>query len=116
MTKRKCIRISPEEKIEILRYLETNKELSDNRIAEIFSTKFKKEISRRAINDLKRNSQKTLNMVESGAQKAYRNYKLKYAQIDDELYQWIEKMEVIGAILNDHLIILKALEIAKKMG
>lgn len=114
MTKRKCIRISIEEKVEILRFCEVNSGLTDTRIAEIFSSKFKKDISRRSINDYRKSKETLLKNTDLECKGKYRNPILKYKIIDEKLSQWIDKLETNGAIVNDTLLINKALLIAKE--
>lgn len=115
MQKRKCIRLSVEEKIEILRYIESNPNLADKRIAEIFSTKFKKTISRRTINDIRRNKHVIVEMVLEGSIYSYRQPKFKYGEVDKELFKWVEKLESKGAIINDSLLLNKSHEIANTL-
>ncbi|XP_029657537.1 major centromere autoantigen B-like [Octopus sinensis] len=112
---RKCSRLSYDQKREIINYLIDNSSLSLRRVSEIFSSRFKKSISRRAINDLKLNKQKILG-INPIYGRSSRFSKLRYSAIDSEIIAWIDYMESIGACLNDEIILSKATEIAALNG
>ncbi len=60
MQKQKYRRLSIGEKVEIIRYMDNNTMLCDNKIAQIFSTKFNRQISRKSVNYIKNNKQSIL--------------------------------------------------------
>ncbi len=114
MAKRNCTRLSIKEKIEIIRYFELNTLLSDQYIANMFSEKFKKSISRRSINDLKKTKNNVLKSQNLTNPERHRVFNLKFNVVDKNLLEWIEHMEGQGAILNDGLLMEKASSIAQK--
>ena len=111
--KRKCVRLTISEKIEIIRYCDANPHVTDNQIASMFEHKFKKQVSRRTINDLRRKKDDLLKNVNLESKDKYRNPILKYGKIDEELSAWIDFIDSAGGIINDSILINKALSITK---
>lgn len=116
MKDRRCVTLTIKQKIEIIRYMEVHKNATDNVIAEIFSTEYKKKISRRAINDIRNNKAKILEMNNEGKGNIMRTKNLKFELIDEKISSWIEKIESFGGIINDNLIKQKALAFANEAG
>ncbi len=68
ITLSKCLKkytvLTIKQKIDIIRFGENNKCLSGIEIAKIFSEKFKKPVSQRTVNDIRKNSEKYLKNVD----------------------------------------------------
>ncbi len=114
MPQRKITKLSRNEKVEIIRYHETNSLLSDRRVAETFSVKFNKNISRRTINDIRRNKSVIIQEFSTFNKDGCRVPNLKYDFIDSQLICWLNNLEDLGAIISDDIIRTKALDIAKE--
>lgn len=112
--KKKYTILSLNEKIEIIRYAENNKQASDTNIAEFFSREFNKPISRRTVNDIKKQEAKIIDILGVGDKNKCKKSVLKYDDIDRELTLWVDQLELKGAIVNDELIKNKAIKIALK--
>lgn len=111
--KRKCTRLSQKEKKEIILYVEANELQTHQKIADRFSFRFKKQISRRSIRDFVNNKQKILEKVSSGQEMLKRDPNVKFLDIDEEVFRWVTVLESKGAIVTDNIIKEKALKAAK---
>ncbi len=81
----------------------------------MFSFKFKKYISRRAISDIKKSRDILLNNLDAVDLEKHRDPILKFESVDRVLSDWIDTIETSGGILNENLIKEKALRIAKEL-
>ncbi len=79
----------------------------------MFSHKFKKEISRRAVRDIRNNEAIILSKIDSNHLSYYKFLILVYESIDADVYNWMTLMDDQGGIVTDNLIKVKALTLAK---
>lgn len=116
MSRQKYTILSNAEKIEILRYCEVNDSVSDSRVSKMFSQRFNKTISRKTINNLKKNKKTILEEGDSSLIKMCKKPILKFDSIDRSLKIWLDDLENKGGIITDNLLMEKAIQIAKFNG
>ncbi|KAG0441503.1 Tigger transposable element-derived protein 6 [Dictyocoela muelleri] len=111
----KRCRFSLEEKIEIIKYAESNQKTSHTRIAEIFSERFNKKISRRSIFDFIKNKNFILKAFLNNSDRKNILSVRKYEEIEKQLFQWLSYLEAKGCVYNEEIIRSKALNIAENL-
>ncbi|KAG0440548.1 CENP-B like protein 2 [Dictyocoela muelleri] len=108
-------RLTLKNKMEIIEYKKIHKDVSDTRIAEIFSLKFGIDIQRRSIKNFmdKEKEIKDAFVTNNYISNIPRN--IKYADLDKKLKDWIDIIETGGGFFTDLILKTKALEIHKEL-
>ena len=108
------IRLTMEQKVEILRFKESNKDKSNVWIAEYFSQKFKSTISRRSISNYATNEKLIMENYKTNPE-FKQSRPLVFKNIDDKVNTFCDKIESEGGFLTDEVILKRAEKYAAEL-
>ena len=113
--KEKYVRLTLEQKLEIISYSNESNISNCEILSKIFSQKFKLNLKRRTINDLIRNKNKIIEKSTSFSLNSKSSKNSSFKILDRKLENWIDLMSTKNAIINDNLLIQKASTFADEM-
>ncbi|KAG0434733.1 Tigger transposable element-derived protein 6 [Dictyocoela muelleri] len=103
-----------QQKMEIIEYKKSNKDLKNSRIAEYFSSKFNKNIDRRSIKNYMNKEELIKGAYIENPNRKSVPKNIKYSILDTKLKEWVDLVGSQGGFITEKLLKAKAISIFEK--